>query len=379
MSYSNADGPRAFCARCFAQITNPPDPRTNANPNGSIQLNCAYAHIGQQTILALEYRVMSDGRPIIQFSRVAPGRGSMTGQMTHGNYATEVRDANGILLFRMAYPLAFVPTELSSGVPANRPPANHADVALKAAVPPTTQPTDKFHVQIFKNGSPVGQTTVNGAPPVVSVASQTLECVANSAFTILQATASDVDGDSLGYSWSSPGPGVSIAAPTLASTPATFPLGTRSVQVQVTDGVFTRTAAASVTVRDTQGPVVTPPPDITITGCNAPNIGTATAFDVCSQTSFATTSDKPSRFPLGVTVVTWRAVDSRQRRHRHPACHRQSWRRHLVLSAGHEHHPGNLEQRHPERHERIRLHPRLRRAGHHQRQWWQRLHQRRRG
>lgn len=312
MAAADADDPRGFCPRCFAQVTNPPNRRSPDNPNGNVPMDCSYAHIGQQQMFAMDYTVTSDGRPIHRSSTVAHGRGSIAGENNLGTYATEVRDANGILLFHTAYELSFFPTEISSGgppPPPATPTADHQDRALKAAVPASMTANDKIYIRITKNGTPTGQTTVRGAPPTVQLAPQTLECVANSAFTILQATVADPDGDSLGYSWTASGGGVSIASPTMASTPATFPFGTRNVQLTVTDGFFTQAANANVTVRDTQGPVVTPPPDITITGCTAPSIGTATAFDVCSQTTASVTSDKPSRFPLGVTVVTYRAVD----------------------------------------------------------------------
>jgi len=309
MSFSNADDPRGFCPRCAAWLSNPPNPRAPDNPNGNLPLNCSFAHIGVQQIFALEYAVTSDGRPIYESLRVAPGRGAIAGTETVGNYATEIRDANGSLLFRTAYHLSFLPGEISNGPPLTTVRADRMDQALKAAVPATVTGNDKFYVRIFNNGAPTGQTTIRGAAPVVQLAPQTLECVANAANTVLQATASDADGDSLGYSWTASAG--TITSPKAASTPATFPFGTTNVQVAVTDGFTTTNASTTVTVRDTQGPVVTPPPDITITGCNAPNIGTATAFDACSQTSFPTTNNKPSRFPLGVTVVTYRAVDSR--------------------------------------------------------------------
>jgi hypothetical protein len=313
MAAADADDPRGFCPRCIAQITNPPNPRTPDNPNGNLPLNCTFAHIGQQQILAMDYTVTSDGRPIHRSSAIAQGRGAVAGASTQGgSYATEIRDANGILLFHTAYQLSFFPTEISSAgppPPPATPPADHQDRALKAALPASTTANDKLYVQVLKNGVPTGQTTVRGTPPVVQLAPRTLECVASSAFTVLDGTASDADGDSLGYFWTASGSGVSIASPAMASTPATFPLGTRNVQLTVTDGFFTQTANANVTVADTQGPVVTAPPDITITGCSAPNIGTATAFDVCSQTAVSVTSNKPSRFPLGVTVVTYTAVD----------------------------------------------------------------------
>jgi len=311
MSFSNADDPRGFCPRCAAWLTNPPNPRSPDNPNGNLPLNCSFAHIGVQQIFALEYAVTSDGRPIHEFSSVRQGRGAIAGANTQGNYATDIRDANGTLLFHTAYHLGFLPAEISNGPPVTTVRADRVDQALRAAVPATVTASSKLIVQISKNGTPTGQTTIRGTAPTVQLAPQTLECVANAATTVLQGTVSDADGDSLGYSWTATGGGVTIASPTTASTPATFPLGTRNVQLSVTDGFFTQTANASVTVADTKGPVVTPPPDITITGCNAPNIGTATAFDACSQTSFPVTSNKPSRFPLGVTVVTYTAVDSR--------------------------------------------------------------------
>jgi hypothetical protein len=312
MAAADADDPRGFCPRCIAQITDPPDPRSPDNPAGQLPLTCAFAHIGQQQIFALDYRVMSDGRPIYQKLTVGQGRGAIVGRGGPGTYSTEIHDANGLLLFQTAYELSFFQTDVSSGGPPP-PPAtpfsDHQDRGIKAPVPASTTANDKIFIRISKNGTPVGQTTLHGSPPVVQLAPRTLECVANSAFTVLQGTVSDADGDSLGYTWTASGSGVSIASPTMASTPATFPLGTRNVQLTVTDGFFTQSANANVTVADTQGPVVTPPPDITITGCVSPSIGAATAFDVCSQTSVSVTSNKPTRFPLGTTVVTYTAVD----------------------------------------------------------------------
>jgi Ca2+-binding RTX toxin-like protein len=48
------------------------------------------------------------------------------------------------------------------------------------------------------------------------------------------------------------------------------------------------------------------PGNITITKCKAANIGKATATNVCGVT---VTNDAPAQFPLGRTVVTWKATD----------------------------------------------------------------------
>jgi Ca2+-binding RTX toxin-like protein len=72
-------------------------------------------------------------------------------------------------------------------------------------------------------------------------------------------------------------------------------LGTDHVVVQV--------------VPDTTPPVFTSvPPGITIHDCAAPDIGVAQAVDDCGVTSL--TSDAPAVFPLGLTVVTWTAIDA---------------------------------------------------------------------
>jgi hypothetical protein len=58
---------------------------------------------------------------------------------------------------------------------------------------------------------------------------------------------------------------------------------------------------------DTTPPVFTSvPPSMTISECTSPNIGQATATDSCGVT---VTSDAPTSFHVGTTVVTWSAVD----------------------------------------------------------------------
>jgi hypothetical protein len=56
-------------------------------------------------------------------------------------------------------------------------------------------------------------------------------------------------------------------------------------------------------------PTLTTPGPITITSCNHPSIGTATATPACGG-NVVVTNDAPSTFPLGTTVVHYRAEDS---------------------------------------------------------------------
>ena len=73
-----------------------------------------------------------------------------------------------------------------------------------------------------------------------------------------------------------------------------------------------------MTVRDVTGPVLTVPPDITIATCTAPNIGTATATDAVSP-PVTLTNNKPAKFALGTTVVTYRAATPAGIRRRGPS------------------------------------------------------------
>jgi hypothetical protein len=93
---------------------------------------------------------------------------------------------------------------------------------------------------------------------------------------------------------------------------ATFPFGVTTVTCQATDdrGAITTSGPFTVTVHDTTAPRLTVPPDITITSCRAPNIGGPSATDAASS-PVTLTSDKPTTFPLGITVVTHTARDAR--------------------------------------------------------------------
>jgi hypothetical protein len=87
-----------------------------------------------------------------------------------------------------------------------------------------------------------------------------------------------------------------------------FALGSTLVTVRAVDRAGNEAVKTfRVVVADTTKPVVTAPPDITITMCKLPNIGKAKVFDAASHPDPA--NNAPTTFPLGTTVVTWTATD----------------------------------------------------------------------
>jgi hypothetical protein len=98
-------------------------------------------------------------------------------------------------------------------------------------------------------------------------------------------------------------------AVTLAPTSgSTFPLGATTVSATAVDAAGNRGSRTFVvSVVDTTPPVLAVPPPITLTTCEQPNLGQATAIDAVGPAII--TNDAPALFALGTTYVTWRAVD----------------------------------------------------------------------
>ena len=92
--------------------------------------------------------------------------------------------------------------------------------------------------------------------------------------------------------------------------PGLFLIGSRTVTWTATDENGNKTTRTqTVTVRDTTKPKLTVPADITVpaTGTRTKvSIGMATATDIFSVTI---TNDAPADFPLGTTIVIWKATD----------------------------------------------------------------------
>ena len=137
-------------------------------------------------------------------------------------------------------------------------------------------------------------------PPVVTVPGPIVQEAtgANGAIVTFTATASDAQDGTLAPSCT-------------PASGALFPIAVTTVTCRATDSKgVTTTATFTVTVSDTRGPVLTVPPDLTVTSCAAPSIGTATATDTVSP-PVTITNNKPATYPLGTTVVTYTARDAR--------------------------------------------------------------------
>ena len=87
----------------------------------------------------------------------------------------------------------------------------------------------------------------------------------------------------------------------LAGGTTTVTCSARDAAGNTVQGSFT------VTVADTVPPTLTVPSDVTTSVCTNLNIGTATGTDLVGPVTI--TSNKPTTFPLGTTVVTWTARD----------------------------------------------------------------------
>lgn len=98
--------------------------------------------------------------------------------------------------------------------------------------------------------------------------------------------------------------------------PAQFPVGITIVTWTVTDNAgLTATCTQSVTVTDSQAPVITCPANLTAVPadpgvCYAAGVslGTPVVSDNCGIP--VVTNDAPAQFPVGTTIVTWTAKDA---------------------------------------------------------------------
>jgi len=310
MSFAGATNPRGYCARCQNQMNAPGNARTDANPNGLQPLSCAAArNVSAGSNMGMGMTVTSEGRiQAIKKVTIGFGRNGPEGVFDGGGYTFQVRDPGGAQLFATSFDL--VNRDVGNG-PVPTFPVEERQ--FRFAIPSGFSAADKFKVSVAKKGGPTFTTTTNGGPPAVNAGADViLECEgAGRASALLAGTAMDPDGDSLNLTWSSPSPGTIIANPDALTTAATFAVGTTSiVALQASDAVNPPvTDTLNVTVLDTIPPVLAVPPEITITSCATPNIGTATAQDSCGGT-VTITNDAPARFPLGITTVTWRAVDA---------------------------------------------------------------------
>lgn len=154
-----------------------------------------------------------------------------------------------------------------------------------------------------------GVVQTNRAPVAHAGDDQTVEQQnASGANVTLNGTASsDPDGDALTFTWSGPFGVAGGAQPTVR-----LPAGVSTVTLSVHDGhVYSGSDTVNITVRDSTAPEVIAPADITAEATGVLTvvaIGSATANDAVGVTSIG--NDAPEQFPLGTTVVVWRAQDA---------------------------------------------------------------------
>lgn len=96
--------------------------------------------------------------------------------------------------------------------------------------------------------------------------------------------------------------------------PSTFPLGYSSITWTVTDGAG-NTASVNQTIQvvDATGPSIVPAANVVVNanaacGATGVSLGTPVVTDNCSVTSII--NNAPTTYPIGVTHVTWTAVDA---------------------------------------------------------------------
>ena len=135
------------------------------------------------------------------------------------------------------------------------------------------------------------------------------ECTAPATAVQLNGTGTtDPDLDPIAsYVWTGGFAGGTASGPTPV---VTFPtVGSYPVTLFVQDSLGADTmCSVPALVVDTLPPTITAPPDVTISVCVNANVGQPTAGDGCGAP--AITSDRPAKFPLGTTVVTWTATDA---------------------------------------------------------------------
>ena len=189
-----------------------------------------------------------------------------------------------------------------------------ADTPTPAFVAPA--PGTYYFALVVDNGifQRTATTTVTvmaaNQPPVADAGpDQTVEGTGPLTSVTLNGTgSSDPDGDALSYSWSANGTEIS----TTASPVVSLAQGLHTFTLTVNDGQG-ETAVDEVVVNlvDTTAPVVTAPAAITIEATGPQTtvaIGAATATDAIGVVSIS--SNAPTTFPVGTTLVTWTATDA---------------------------------------------------------------------
>lgn len=120
---------------------------------------------------------------------------------------------------------------------------------------------------------------------------------------------SDPDGDALTFIWTSSFGAVSAVAPIV-----TFPIGTHTVTLTVSDGQVSSEDTMQVTVQDTTAPAITCPANLAFEATSSAgavvNYLPATATDIVSTPAIAYSQASGTVFQLGMTTVIVTATDA---------------------------------------------------------------------
>ena len=212
-----------------------------------------------------------------------------------GNVFVVDSDNNRIEKFGSANSPAQIPTQTQT-----------TDNQTQAAQNQNTQPVQNQNTQPVQNQNTVQSTNSSlitdpnekTAPQITSPPDMTVEATGTlTPVSLGQATATDA---------------VKVVSIT-NNAPSKFPIGVTMVTwTAMNAGGNTAMTIQKVTVVDTTAPTLTAPPNVTVQATsadhNAVDLGTPSSYDAVGVESV--TNDAPAYFPLGQTVVTWKAVDT---------------------------------------------------------------------
>src|SRR5579883_573146 len=161
----------------------------------------------------------------------------------------------------------------------------------------TTQPAQNLATAQTANQSLITDPNEKTLPQITAPPDMTVEATGTlTPVSIGQATATD---------------SVKVVSIT-NNAPSKFPLGTTEVTwTAMNAGGNTAQAVQKITIVDTTPPTLTAPPNVTVQATSANrttvNLGLPSSYDAVGVESV--TNDAPTYFPLGQTVVTWKAID----------------------------------------------------------------------
>lgn len=174
--------------------------------------------------------------------------------------------------------------------------------------------TDEFGSTVSHDFGLFGRQ--NSTPIVQDLLPRRVECVDGTHTVELAAIVTDANGHPLNVTWSVDGQIEQTETNVASGTESVFSFdydhGSHQVEVRVSDGYSARSSGTVVTVEDTLAPVVMAAPDMVVATdagkAFATNV-TLTPPTVSDAHAVTLANDAPATYPLGLTIVTWRATD----------------------------------------------------------------------